>query len=156
MGFLNNLFGKKSGFMLPTSGEVIDITDVPDEVFAGKMMGDGFAIKPTDGKIYAPIAGEIASIFPHAYGIRGKDGLEVLIHVGLETVNLKGEGFDVKVVEGQKIEAGELLVIADLEAIEPKVKSLITPVVFTDLKGHSFEYKKGNYTAKSQDAVIVK
>ncbi|MFD1849773.1 glucose-specific PTS transporter subunit IIBC [Oceanobacillus bengalensis] len=119
----------------PMKGEIISITEVPDEVFAGKMMGDGFAIKPSDGTVVSPVNGKIINIFPtkHAIGIQSEGGKEILIHVGLDTVNLKGEGFETLINEGDTVEAGQPLLKADLDYIEKHAKSTVTPVVFTNL-----------------------
>ncbi|WP_085992326.1 glucose-specific PTS transporter subunit IIBC [Oceanobacillus senegalensis] len=121
----------------PMKGEIISITDVPDEVFAGKMMGDGFAIQPSDGIVVAPVDGKIMTVFPtkHAIGIQSEGGKEILIHVGLDTVNLQGEGFEMLINEGDTIKAGQPLLKADLAFIEQNAKSTITPIVFTNLTG---------------------
>lgn len=115
-------------------GEVIAITDVKDPVFSQKMMGDGFAVEPENGKIYSPVAGTITSIFPtkHALGLLTDNGLEVLVHIGLDTVSLEGKPFEVHVAEGQKVTAGDLLVTADLEAIKAAGRETSTVVVFTN------------------------
>ena len=115
-------------------GEVIAISDVKDPVFSQKMMGDGFAVEPENGKIYSPVAGTITSIFPtkHALGLLTDSGLEVLVHIGLDTVSLEGKPFEVHVAEGQKVAAGDLLVTADLEAIKAAGRETSTVVVFTN------------------------
>ncbi|MGT2722298.1 PTS transporter subunit IIBC [Streptococcus porcinus] len=115
-------------------GTVLPITEVKDQVFASKMMGDGFAVEPTSGEIYAPVSGTITSIFPskHALGLITDSGLEVLIHVGLDTVDLNGKPFDVQVSQGQKVKAGDLLIKADLEAIVAAEKEKTIVLVFTN------------------------
>ena len=115
-------------------GQVIAITDVKDPVFSQKMMGDGFAVEPENGKIYSPVAGTVTSVFPtkHALGLLTENGLEVLVHIGLDTVSLEGKPFEVHVSEGQKVAAGELLVTADLEAIKVAGRETSTVVVFTN------------------------
>lgn len=115
-------------------GEVIAISDVKDPVFSQKMMGDGFAVEPENGNIYSPVAGTITSIFPtkHALGLLTDSGLEVLVHIGLDTVSLEGKPFEVHVAEGQKVAAGDLLVTADLEAIKAAGRETSTIVVFTN------------------------
>ncbi|WP_027415909.1 glucose-specific PTS transporter subunit IIBC [Aneurinibacillus terranovensis] len=122
----------------PLSGKVIDITQVPDQVFAGKMMGDGFAIRPVEGKVVSPVKGKIINAFPtkHALGILSDTGLEILIHVGIDTVNLKGQGFKLLIEENQRVEIGTPLLHVDLAYIEANAKSTITPVVFTNLKAN--------------------
>jgi glucose PTS system EIICBA or EIICB component len=123
-------------YVSPLMGELKPITEVPDQVFSGKMMGDGFAILPSEGKIVSPVNGKIVNVFPtkHALGIQSAGGREILIHVGIDTVNLKGEGFETLVKEGDSIEAGQPLLNVDLEFLKSKVPSIITPVVFTNLK----------------------
>ena len=115
-------------------GEVIAISDVKDPVFSQKMMGDGFAVEPENGNIYSPVAGTITSIFPtkHALGLLTDSGLEVLVHIGLDTVSLEGKPFEVHVAKGQKVAAGDLLVTADLEAIKAAGRETSTVVVFTN------------------------
>ena len=115
-------------------GQVINIEDVKDPVFSQKMMGDGFAVEPENGKIVSPVAGKVASIFPtkHALGLVTDNGLEVLVHIGLDTVSLEGKPFDVKVTEGQTVAAGDLLVEADLAAIREAGRETETVVVFTN------------------------
>ncbi|MEN2466329.1 glucose-specific PTS transporter subunit IIBC [Ornithinibacillus sp. JPR2-1] len=123
-------------FIAPIKGEIVPITEVPDQVFSGKMMGDGFAIKPVDGLVVSPVNGKVINAFPtkHALGILSEGGREVLIHFGLDTVNLKGEGFELLVEEGDTVKAGQPLLKVDLAYIEEHATSSITPIVFTNLK----------------------
>ncbi|WP_182448472.1 PTS transporter subunit IIBC [Streptococcus parasanguinis] len=115
-------------------GEVINIEDVKDPVFSQKMMGDGFAVEPENGHIVSPVAGKVTSVFPtkHALGLVTDNGLEVLVHIGLDTVSLEGKPFEVKVSEGQTVAAGDLLVEADLDAIRAAGRESSTIVVFTN------------------------
>ena len=115
-------------------GQVIELDQVKDPVFAQKMMGDGFAVEPANGNIVSPVAGTVSSIFPtkHALGLVTAEGLEVLVHIGLDTVSLEGKPFDVKVSEGQAVTAGDLLVTADLAAIREAGRETTTVVVFTN------------------------
>lgn len=115
-------------------GQVINIEDVKDPVFSQKMMGDGFAVEPDNGNIVSPVAGKVASIFPtkHALGLVTDNGLEVLVHIGLDTVSLEGKPFEVIVTEGQTVAAGDLLVEADLAAIREAGRETSTVVVFTN------------------------
>ena len=115
-------------------GEVINIEDVKDPVFSQKMMGDGFAVEPENGHIVSPVAGKVTSVFPtkHALGLVTDNGLEVLVHIGLDTVSLEGNPFEVKVSEGQTVAAGDLLVEADLDAIREAGRETSTIVVFTN------------------------
>lgn len=115
-------------------GEVINIEDVKDPVFSQKMMGDGFAVEPENGHIVSPVAGKVTSVFPtkHALGLVTDNGLEVLVHIGLDTVSLEGKPFEVKVTEGQTVAAGDLLVEADLDAIRAAGRETSTIVAFTN------------------------
>ncbi|MTS53415.1 PTS transporter subunit IIBC [Streptococcus parasanguinis] len=117
-----------------SDGEVINIEDVKDPVFSQKMMGDGFAVEPENGHIVSPVAGKVTSVFPtkHALGLVTDNGLEVLVHIGLDTVSLEGKPFEVKVSEGQTVAAGDLLVEADLDAIREAGRETSTIVVFTN------------------------
>ena len=124
----------------PLSGKVIALSEIDDPVFAGGAMGNGIAIEPTDNKVYAPFDGEIEFIAEskHAIGLKSEDGVELLIHVGMDTVQMDGKGFDVKVKANEKVKAGELLLEFDKEAIQKAGYSLITPVVITN----SFEFEQ--------------
>ena len=115
-------------------GQVIELEQVKDPVFSQKMMGDGFAVEPSNGNIVSPVSGTVSSIFPtkHALGLVTEAGLEVLVHIGLDTVSLEGKPFDVKVSEGQAVAAGDLLVKADLGAIQAAGRETTTVVVFTN------------------------
>lgn len=123
----------------PLSGRIVPLEKVPDPTFSEKMMGDGIAIEPTEGKVVAPFDGEVMQVFPtkHAIGILSNLGVEVLIHIGLETVGLNGEGFETHVKAGDKIKAGDVLVTVDLDFISKNAKSIITPVIVTN--GEQFE-----------------
>lgn len=118
----------------PVAGQLVALEQVPDNTFAKKVLGDGCAIIPSEGNIYAPFDGEVLTIFPtkHALGLRSDTGVELLIHVGLETVNLKGEPFEVMVQDHARIKRGQLLLKADLEAIKAHGCEIITPVVITN------------------------
>ena len=115
-------------------GEVIALEQVKDPVFSQKMMGDGFAVEPENGNIVSPVSGTVSSVFPtkHALGLVTEAGLEVLVHIGLDTVSLEGKPFTVHVAEGQKVAAGDLLVTADLDAIRAAGRETSTIVVFTN------------------------
>jgi glucose PTS system EIICBA or EIICB component len=133
-------------FVIPMSGTLRTLEDVPDIVFSEKMMGDGFAIEPMDGIVVSPINGKVINVFPtkHAIGLQANNGREILIHIGLETVNLRGTGFEVFVKEGEQITVGQKLAEADLLKIKPHVPSLITPVVFTNLgAGERIDFREG-------------
>ena len=119
----------------PLWGSVIAIERVNDPVFAEKVLGDGCAILPDRGKIYAPMDGEITSVAEtrHAYGIRSSSGVELLIHIGLETVSLKGEGFTSFVKVGDSVQTGDLLAEVDLDRLGALGVDLSSPLIFTDL-----------------------
>ena len=139
-------------------GEVIKLEDVKDPVFSQKMMGDGFAVEPANGKIYSPVAGKVTSVFPtkHALGLLTEAGLEVLVHIGLDTVSLEGKPFEVHVAEGQTVAAGDLLVTADLAAIKEAGRETATVVVFTNapaIKSVTVE-KFGKVAAKTVVAKV--
>lgn len=127
---------KKVEVQTPFAGEVKSITDVPDPVFSQKMVGDGFAVEPGSGRVrcVAPISGELSVLFPtgHAYGIKDEHGLEVLVHLGLDTVELSGDGFTVLKKQGEQVTAGEPIIEMDVDKILAAGKASITPVVFTN------------------------
>jgi phosphocarrier protein FPr/phosphocarrier protein len=115
--------------LAPMTGWVAPLGEVPDPVFAEKIMGDGVAIDPTDGRIVAPCDGVVATLASHAFTIRDNSGLEILTHVGLDTVALKGEGFKTLAREGQAVKAGDPILTADLDLLARRAKSLISPVI---------------------------
>lgn len=124
----------------PLKGNVVSLAQVPDEMFSQKMMGDGVALDPVDGKVYAPCDGVVTTIFHtnHAVAITTDQGVELLIHIGIDTVKMKGEGFKGFVKNEQRVKAGDLLIEFDLALVKAKAKSHLTPVVITnsaDLKG---------------------
>lgn len=143
--------GESVDLVSVANGEVIAIEAVADPVFSGKMMGDGFAVEPTDGTIVSPVNGTIKSVFPtkHAIGIETKEGVEVLVHMGIDTVSLEGKPFSVKVKEGDQVQAGQVLAQVDLEALQQADKKATMIVVFTNMdKIQAFELtQKGNQQA---------
>lgn len=139
-------------------GQVVALEQVKDPVFAQKMMGDGFAVEPSNGNIVSPVSGTVSSIFPtkHALGLVTEAGLEVLVHIGLDTVSLEGKPFTVHVAEGQKVAAGDLLVTADLDAIRAAGRETSTVVVFTNaeaIKSVKLE-QTGSLAAKTAVAKV--
>ena len=139
-------------------GQVVALEQVKDPVFAQKMMGDGFAVEPANGNIVSPVSGTVSSIFPtkHALGLVTEAGLEVLVHIGLDTVSLEGKPFTVHVAEGQKVAAGDLLVTADLDAIRVAGRETSTVVVFTNaeaIKSVKLE-QTGSLAAKTAVAKV--
>ena len=132
MGFFKKLFGKNTDdFYAPMAGKAVPITEVPDPTFAEGMLGNGIAIEPADGKVYAPCNATVDMMFTtgHAVSLVAENGAEILIHVGLETVSLEGKPFTVHVANGDKVKKGQLLVEADLEAIQAAGLNTITPMV---------------------------
>lgn len=119
----------------PLSGDIVNIEDVPDVVFAEKIVGDGIAIKPAGNKIVAPVDGTIGKIFEtnHAFSIESTDGIELFVHFGIDTVELKGEGFKRIASEGQVVKKGDLIIEFDLSVLEDKAKSVLTPVVISNM-----------------------
>ena len=115
----------------PIAGQIVALKDVPDEVFSSGVTGDGIAINPIGDTIVAPADGVISAVLPskHAIGMTLSNGAEILVHVGLNTVMLEGKGFDAKVTEGQKVDAGEVLLTFDRALIEKAGYSLITPIL---------------------------
>ena len=130
-GFLKR---KPRDVYAPVDGQLIAIESVDDEVFSQKMAGDGVAILPIGEIFTAPIDGVITKIFStnHAYSVKSKQDLEVLVHIGLETVALKGEGFERLAQEGDEVKAGDPIIKADLNYIKEYAKDIITPILITD------------------------
>ncbi|KES16462.1 Phosphotransferase system IIA component [Gilliamella apis SCGC AB-598-P17] len=120
----------------PLSGETVKIEDVPDVVFAEKIVGDGVAIKPSGNKIVAPLNGKIGKIFEtnHAFAIESDEGIELFVHFGIDTVELKGEGFTRVAEEGQQVKIGDTIIEIDLPLLESKAKSVLTPVVISNME----------------------
>ena len=123
------------------------------------MVGDGFAIKPTDGKVVSPVNGKVVTLFPtkHAIGLVADNGTEILIHIGIDTVKLKGEGFTSKVEQGDLVEQGQVLMEVDLDYVEKNAPSIITPIVFTNLEaGKAVTItKSGNVKANDKHIVEI-
>jgi sugar PTS system EIIA component len=140
MNMLKKLFGKKTEkqteetVYAPLSGRLLNLEDVPDPVFSQKMMGDGMAIEPSEGILVSPVEGEIIQLFhtKHAIGIKSQTGMEILLHIGLETVAMNGEGFEAFVKEGDKVKPGDKLITFDLNLIKEKAASTITPIIITN------------------------
>ncbi|MEH7254690.1 glucose-specific PTS transporter subunit IIBC [Neobacillus niacini] len=148
---------EEEGFMAPLKGEIKPITAVPDQVFAGKMMGDGFAIVPSEGTVVSPVNGKIVNLFPtkHAIGILSDTGREILIHVGIDTVNLKGQGFETLVSENDLVRQGQPLLKVDLDYIKEHATSTITPIVFTNLaEGEKIVIEKEGQVDLKQEGII--
>lgn len=150
-------FLKKAKFKIisPAKGKLKDITEVDDEAFSSKSLGHGFAIEPKSGDVYSPMDGVVEMIFPtlHALGIKNSNGTEVLIHIGIDTVGLNGEGFESFVSEGQKVKAGDRLIKFDIESIRSKVPSIDVIVIFTS--GESCEIINTGVDVENAEEEIV-
>ena len=143
--------------LAPVTGKAVALSEVPDPVFADKVLGDGAAIIPAEGKIVSPVNGEISTVAEtgHAYGFTSEDGLEILVHVGLETVSLNGECFKVYVKPGDKVKAGDLVAEVDLKYLEEKKINPITPVLLcSDTEGKELQYTEGEVKA-GESAVLT-
>lgn len=142
---LNNLWQKVTGgkpasssepnaIYAPMTGTIVPLDQTPDPVFSGRMLGDGIAILPSSGDVLAPFDGEVVSLFPtgHAIGLLSNTGIECLIHIGMDTVELNGVGFFPKVKQGDKVAKGKLLIQVDLDSLRSAGKNRVTPVVITN------------------------
>ncbi len=160
MGFLKNLFGKskdnKDIILAPVQGEAVSITEVPDPTFSEEILGKGIAIKPSVGKVVAPCDAEVDMMFEtgHAVSLVTASGVELLIHVGLDTVNLQGQHFNVHCASGDKVKKGQLLIEFDIDAISAAGYPTITPVIVCNSADYSgFETHAGK--AVSHDDAII-
>lgn len=149
------LFKKKEIFLAPLSGKLIPLEEVSDPVFAQKMMGDGFAIKPESTNITAPMSGEITVCFPtqHAIGMKTENGVDILLHVGIDTVKLQGEGFHTHVQQGQKVNQGDTLVEVDVELLKTKGYDPTVMVLFPD---RTIQMEEQLGLVKEQQAIAIK
>ncbi|MBA2872767.1 PTS system D-glucosamine-specific IIC component [Anoxybacillus calidus] len=142
----------------PLSGEVLPLSEVPDQVFSQKMMGDGFAIMPTEGTVVSPVDGKIVNVFPtkHAIGIESTNGREILIHFGIDTVKLNGEGFEALVAQGDEVKKGQELLKVDLEYVKNNAPSIITPIIFTNLQPSEYvKIEKQGKVSKSEEHIVT-
>lgn len=145
--------GLQADIVAPANGELVPIDKVEDDVFSQKMMGEGFAVVPENGEIASPIAGTIVSIFPtkHAIGIKTDDDIEVLLHMGIDTVDLGGDAFEIKVREGEKVKAGKIVASADLATIQKAGKMTTMIVVFTNGdKIDNYHYDKTGLVSRGE------
>lgn len=144
--------------VMPANGELMDITKVPDPVFSEKMTGDGFAVLPHDGTIVSPVYGKVFNVFPskHAVGIMSDGGKEVLVHIGVNTVKLKGQGFKVLVNEGDLVSAGQPIMEVDLAYVKEHAPSIISPIIFSNLpEGAVVELKKSGDLKSGEGNIIT-
>lgn len=136
----------------------MSLEEVPDPVFSQKILGQGIAIIPHEGKVHAPVNGEVIQVAPtkHAVGVRAEDGTEILIHVGLETVSLKGKGFTLEIGVGDTVTVGQPLLTFDLEYTRTHAKSIVTPIVITNSQHSAKQYKLTEDKAgKMGETVII-
>ena len=162
MGLFDKLFGSKENktveveIYAPLSGEIVNIEDVPDVVFSEKIAGDGIAIRPTGDKIVAPVDGVIGKIFEtnHAFSMESKEGVELFVHFGIDTVELKGEGFTRIAQEGQSVKRGDTVIEFDLATLESKAKSVLTPVVISNMDEISSIEKKSGEVIAGESVVL--
>ncbi len=140
----------------PLSGKVLNLTEVPDKVFSEKILGDGFAIDPSEGKVLSPVDGTIVNVFKtgHALGLETETGVEILIHVGIDTVKMNGDGFEALVQYGQKVKVGQELIRFDLEKVRSQATSTISPVVITNMDRVLQIHKKGLETAQAGQEIV--
>lgn len=141
----------------PSDGEIVPLSEVPDPTFSEKMMGDGLAVKPSEGVIVSPVHGEIIQLFPtkHAVGIKTVNGIEVLIHIGIETVNMQGEGFEAFAKEGDKVAKGDKLITFDMDLVNEKAESTITPIIITNGDAVESIEKEENKQATAGETTIM-
>ncbi|TYS51208.1 PTS sugar transporter subunit IIA [Bacillus infantis] len=151
---LGKLF-KKKDFVSPATGIIKPIDQVNDETFSSKLMGDGFAIEPKGPEVYAPADAKVDFVFQtnHAVGLKTDDGKEILIHVGVDTVNLEGKGFSSHIKEGQKVKQGDLLLTVDFESIKELVPSTDIIVIFTS--GEACTVINPNSSIQKKDTNII-
>lgn len=142
----------------PVVGRCFDISEIPDEVFSSKMLGNGIGFESTEGVLYAPVDGEILQVFPtkHALILKSKEGIEILLHIGIDTVDMKGEGFEAFVEKGQQVKAGDKLLTFDNELIKAKAKTNLSVLVLTENEiMESVEFKLGTVD-KNNEVITIK
>ncbi|AIY04448.1 PTS system N-acetylglucosamine-specific EIICBA component [Planococcus sp. PAMC 21323] len=143
-------------FEMPIQGDIIPLSEVPDEVFAKGMMGQGFAVMPTGDTLYSPVNGRVVSVFPtkHAIGIQTDTGVDILIHVGLDTVKLKGQGFETLVEQEAFVQRGDALLKLDLEFLKANAPSIATPVIFTNLTDQKVTMMKDGFQEQGTASIL--
>ena len=157
MEFFERLFGKKTDrYYAPMTGKAVPITEVPDPTFAEGMLGNGIAIEPAEGKVYAPCDATVDMVFTtgHAVSLIADTGAEILIHVGLETVSLEGKPFTVHAANGDKVKKGQLLIEVDLEAVKTAGLQTITPMVICNADAYSTFKTAVGKEVTNEDVVI--
>lgn len=159
MKLFQGLFGKDEGIRLmsPAAGKLVSIHDVSDPTFSDEILGKGAAVIPSDNRIYAPADGTITTVFPtgHAVAVTTAEGVEVLIHVGLDTVKLNGRHFTIHAQEGQEVKTGDLLLEADLDEIRKEGFDIITPVVICNSDEFSKIMPQEPAEVTKEDCIII-
>lgn len=159
MGLFQNLFKGNTGIVLgaPASGKLVSIKEVSDPTFSEEILGKGIALIPSDGEFCSPADGTVTTVFPtgHAAAVTTKDGAEVLIHIGLDTVKLDGRHFEIIAGEGQQVKKGDLLVRADLEGIKAEGYDIITPVVICNSDEFTEILPEGEQDVKAGDRMLT-
>jgi PTS system glucose-specific IIA component len=152
----SKLFNKKLQIIAPITGKPVLLNDVPDPVFSEKMMGEGIAILPEGGNVLSPVDGKVILIADtkHAIGIQANEGTELLIHIGLETVTLKGEGFECLVKEGDHVSIGQPLIKVYWEFLKNHAESIVTPIVITNGQTKTIQVEEHN-TCKAGDTILM-
>ncbi|MCA1023626.1 N-acetylglucosamine-specific PTS transporter subunit IIBC [Halobacillus litoralis] len=146
----------KEAFAMPVTGRILPLEEVPDQVFAEGMMGPGLAVDPADGTITSPVKGKVIQVFPtkHAVGLETDKGLELLIHVGLDTVKLQGKGFEALVEAGDLVDLGTPLLQVDMDTVKQEAPSIITPVIFTNLENEEIHVLKHGQAERGDKEIL--
>ena len=149
--------GEGVAIYAPISGEIVNIEDVPDVVFAEKIVGDGIAIRPVGNKLVAPCDGVVGKIFEttHAFSIESPEGIELFIHFGIDTVELKGEGFTRIAEEGQEVRRGDTILEINLKKLESIAKSTLTPIVISNIDEVRQISKRSGKVTESEDTIFT-
>ncbi len=149
-------FKKDKTIVAVANGKSVDITTVNDDAFSSKMLGDGIGIIPSDGKVVSPIEGIITMIFPtkHAFSVKSKEGVELLIHIGIDTVSLEGQGFTSRATDGQKVKKGDTIIEVDLDLLQNKNIDTTIMVIITETTGKVFKMNVGENTVAGETVVI--
>lgn len=161
MGFLNFFTNKdknspRINIYAPISGEIVNLEEVPDVIFSEKIVGDGVAINPTSEWLVAPADGVITKIFDtnHAFAMTTTEGIDLFVHFGVDTVELKGDGFECFVKVGQKVKLGETILKANLAKIEQRAKSIITPIIITNTENIEHLLNQGNLVTAGESVIL--
>lgn len=149
-------FEKKSKVFAPFDGKVVPLEEVPDDAFSKKIVGDGLAIIPESNELVAPFDGKIEQIFDtkHAFVLCSSDGLQILVHIGINTVNLKGGGFDIKIPSGREIKIGDVIAEVNFDFVAKNGYSIYTPLIFMNLENFKVDFRFGNVKS-GKDLIAV-